>query len=50
MLLIYEWNSRKEKRLEGVWVAELINDTVNEPKRVLDGRKHGNQWAKNKAC
>lgn len=46
MLLIFECNSRKEKRFRGC----LIDDTVIELKRILDGRKHGNQWAKSKAC
>lgn len=46
MLFIFERNSRKEKRFRGC----LIDDTVIELKRILDGRKHGNQWAKSKAC
>lgn len=46
MLFIFERNSRKEKRFRGC----LIDDTVIESKRILDGRKHGNQWAKSKAC
>lgn len=46
MLLIFEWNSRKEKRFRRF----LVDDTVIESKRILDGRKHGNQWAKSKAC
>lgn len=37
MLLIFEWNSRKEKRFRGC----LVDDTVIESKRILDGRKHG---------
>lgn len=46
MLLSFERNSRKEKRFRGC----LVDDTVIESKRILDGRKHGNQWAKSKAC
>lgn len=41
MLFIFERNSRKEKRFRGC----LIDDTVIESTRILDGRKHGNQWA-----
>lgn len=46
MLLIFERNSRKEKRFRRC----LVDDTVIESTRILDGRKHGNQWAKRKAC
>lgn len=38
MFLIFEWNSRKEKRFRGC----LIDDIVIELKRIFDGRKYGN--------
>lgn len=37
MLFIFERNSRKEKRFRGC----LIDDTVIESKRILDGRNNG---------
>lgn len=44
MLLIFEQNSRikgkKDKRVSGKHNF-MVNDTVIEPKRILDGRKHG---------
>lgn len=46
MFLIFEWNSRKEKRFRGC----LIDDIVIELKRIFDGRKYGNQWVKSKVC
>lgn len=46
MFLIFERNSRKEKRFRRC----LVDDIVIELIRIFDGRKYENQWVKSKVC